>query len=300
MNSTFRLLLRPLAVLAVLAGTIVAAPQAAARVSLPHASITIPRSGTFLYLNSEPGDYVGGGIEQLYTSGDSTFNHTSFPPGTDLIRVWLEQGGYAHWWVVDFAAPVGQALTVGSYTGAVWSSFRTETTPGLDVSGDGRACGPLTGQFDVDEISRYDTGDLRAFQATFEMRCEGATRALYGRLRIEDGPPLSESVAMSTRGTVDNKIGGAIVTGTVWCSGPESVDLSGGLFQAIANRETVVGTFSTHVECVAPYTVWSTEVISDNGRFQSGNLYASLVGYIDGVVFYVSPDPLVIHLDAGI
>jgi hypothetical protein len=299
LKANLRCFLRTSAVLAVLLGTIIAAPQAAAKVTLPHGSVTVPRSGTFLYLNSDPGDYVGGGIEQLYTSADSTFNHTYFPPGTDLLRVWLEQGGYVHWWVVDIAAPVGQALAIGSYNGAVVSSFRTETTPGLDVVGDGRACGTLTGRFDVEEISRYDTGDLRVFQATFESHCEGAAAGLYGRIRIEDGPPLSESVSIDTHGAVDNKTGVATVTGTVWCSEALAIDLTVGLFQGIANRPVVFGLSTTHFDCVAPYSTWSATVIPDSGAFQSGNVYASVNASSGGVGFYISPDPLVVHLDAG-
>ena len=41
------------------------APSAGAAVILPPGSIPVPNSGTFLYMNSEPGDYIGQGIEQL-------------------------------------------------------------------------------------------------------------------------------------------------------------------------------------------------------------------------------------------
>ena len=61
---------RCVAALAVLVAAIVAAPSAGATVTLPPGSIPIPESGTFLYMNSQPGDYIGGGTEQLYTSAD--------------------------------------------------------------------------------------------------------------------------------------------------------------------------------------------------------------------------------------
>ena len=41
--------------------------------------------------------------------------------------------------------------------------------------------------------------------------------------------------------------------------------------QVFANRLTVRGTFSTHVDCTAPSTNWSASVTGDNGRFGAGS-----------------------------
>ena len=60
----------------------------------------------------------------------------------------------------------------GSYTGALRYPFN-DGAPGLSVSGDGRGCNTLTGQFDVTEISQASTGELLVFDATFEQHCEG-------------------------------------------------------------------------------------------------------------------------------
>jgi hypothetical protein len=90
---------------------------------------------------------------------------------------------------VNIAAPPGEPLAIGSYTGAVRAEFRPTGTPGLDVFGDGRGCNTLTGQFDVNELSHAPTGELLIFDATFEQHCEGADAALYGRIRIENPPP---------------------------------------------------------------------------------------------------------------
>ena len=163
------------------------APSAGAEVSLPPGSIPVPTSGTFLYMNSEPGDYIGGGIEQLYTSDDTTFN-SSLPPGGDHFSVFVLQGNFVHWWFVDIAAPPGEPLVEGSYTGALRYPFN-DGAPGLSIDGDGRGCNTLTGQFDVNEISHASTGELLVFDATFEQHCEGFDPALFGRIRIENPPP---------------------------------------------------------------------------------------------------------------
>jgi hypothetical protein len=163
------------------------AASAEAAVTLPPGSIAVPSSGTFLYMNSEPGDYIGQGIEQLYTSDDSTIRG-SLPQGGGYFSASVIQGNYDHWWYVDIAAPPGEPLVEGSYTGALRYPFN-DGAPGLSVSGDGRGCNTLTGQFDVNEISYASTGELLVFDATFEQHCEGADPALYGRIRIENPPP---------------------------------------------------------------------------------------------------------------
>jgi HYR domain len=163
------------------------APSAGAAVILPPGSIPVPSSGTFLYMNSEPGDYIGQGIEQLYTSDDSTIRGSFSQDGGGFFASVI-QGNYDHWWYVDFAAPPGEPLVEGSYTGALRYPFN-DGAPGLSVSGDGRGCNTLTGQFDVNEISQASTGELLVFDATFEQHCEGGDPALYGRIRIENPPP---------------------------------------------------------------------------------------------------------------
>jgi hypothetical protein len=162
-------------------------PTAGASVVLPPGGITVPSSGTFLYMNSEPGDYIGGAIEQLYTSADTAIN-ASLPEGGSLFNASAIQGQYTHWWYVDIAAPQGQPLAVGSYTGAVRYPFNPPGS-GLSISGDGRGCNTLTGAFDVNELSYAPTGELLVFDATFEQHCEGGPAALFGRIRIENPPP---------------------------------------------------------------------------------------------------------------
>jgi HYR domain-containing protein len=352
---------RCVAALVVLVAAIVAAPPAGATVTLPTGSIPIPESGTFLYMNSQPGDYIGGGTEQLYTSADSSISG-SLPQGGDYFSASVIQGPYTHWWYVNIAAPPGEPLAVGSYTGAVRAEFRPPGRPGLDIFGDGRGCNTLTGQFDVNELSYAPTGELLGFDATFEQHCEGADAALFGRIRIENPPPppdvtpptlnlpsdisveapdasganvsytvtatddrdpnptvsctpdsgslfpigttsvncqasdasgnvatgsflvhvyapLQLDVSVSGQGTVDSRTGVATVSGTVACSRPISLDLSGTLRQLFAGRVYVSGPLSLHVDCAAPSTRWSATVTGDNGHFAGGSATLSVSAF---------------------
>jgi hypothetical protein len=101
-------------------------------------------------MNSEPGDYIGQGIEQLYTSDDSTIIG-SLPPGGGVFAATVLQGNFDHFWFVEVAAIPGEPLVEGSYTGALRYPFN-DGAPGLSIAGDGRGCNTLTGQFDVHEI----------------------------------------------------------------------------------------------------------------------------------------------------
>ena len=180
---------------AIVAAVLVFAVPAQASITIPAGGSAVPSSGTFLYFNSDPGDYIGGGVEQLYTSADSTIS-ASLPEGRDYFTASVIQGSYAHWWYVSIAAPPGEPLAVGwSYTGAVRAPFRPVGVPGVDIDGDGRGCNTLTGAFDVNELSYAPTGELLVFDATFEQHCEGGSAALFGRIRIENPPPPPDLTA---------------------------------------------------------------------------------------------------------
>jgi hypothetical protein len=156
-------------------------------------ALVIPVSGSFLYMKSQPGDYILSGGEALYMQPATTVWGSSAASSRYFSGRFLQ--GTAHQWSVELVAPTGQALAVGSYTGAVRAAIST-TTPGLQVTGDGRGCNTLTGQFTVTELSFSSSGVLLVLDATFEQHCEGAAPALVGRIRYEDD--LTPGVTLPT------------------------------------------------------------------------------------------------------
>src|SRR5205823_1568635 len=158
----------------------------AASVIIPPGAITIPSSGMFLYLNSQAGDWVDVGIEQLYVSRDAGIVARR-EVGGDQFYSSVFQG--THGWSVTMAAAPGNALVPGSYTGATGNNSTSRVAPALAVDGDGRGCNVATGQFDVSEVSFAPTGELLVFDATFEQHCDIGGPALFGRIRIDNPPP---------------------------------------------------------------------------------------------------------------
>lgn len=135
---------------------------------------------TSLTMNSDPGDYIGGGQFYYYTPADGAFSAQSSP---QVITISFNTPNFSDWWYLNFAAPSGQSLIPGSYPGAARYPFQTANQPGLSVYGEGRGCNTLTGSFQVLQSSFDSSGNVLAFDATFIQYCEGGTAALRGEIR---------------------------------------------------------------------------------------------------------------------
>src|SRR5688572_31618225 len=98
--------------------------------ALPAAAQPAP---TVLYLDSQPGDYIGQGLEQMLTESDLTF---SASVSTDRSRVTISTSGpdSTYRWELNFAAPQGTLLAPGNYDPALNYPFHPAHTPGLRVS----------------------------------------------------------------------------------------------------------------------------------------------------------------------
>src|SRR6185503_19482015 len=115
----------------------------------------------------------------LFTSSDSTV-WASLPQQSTYFTARFLRGVLTRWFV-QMNAPRGQPLAVGTYTAAVRAGFEPLGTPGLSISGEGRGCNTLTGQFEVTEI-RYSPDEvLLLFDATFGQLFDGVNAALLGR-----------------------------------------------------------------------------------------------------------------------
>ena len=139
---------------------------------------------TLLTFVSPPGDYIGQGMPLTFTpaDGDVTFDEYYALPN---VYIYLN-GGAFNSWSAGFAAPYGGTLVPGTYLDAArW--FVQFERPGLDVSGDGRGCNALSGQFTVTEFD--PTTSPPRFGARFVQSCEGFMPALTGTVLFNAVPP---------------------------------------------------------------------------------------------------------------
>jgi Calx-beta domain-containing protein len=132
---------------------------------------------TVFSIYGQPGDYISPG-ETLLTPQDGTFAvthynavHVSIMTASDL-------------WSADFGAPNNALLTKGLYLNAQRFPFQAPGLPGLDISGAGRGCNTLTGNFDVLQATYDIAGNVKTFGADFEQHCEGMAPALFGSIRV--------------------------------------------------------------------------------------------------------------------
>ena len=144
-----------------------------------------------LQMESDPGDYVGGG--QNYHFGPESSFIASGSNGSAFLRV--KAGDFSYWYL-NLAAPVGAPLTPGRYPGAL--RFADADHPGLDVSGPYGGCNESNGEFVVKQIKNSPDG-IESFWAYFEQHCEHAEPALRGEIRynadvvVAVNAPLSRS-----------------------------------------------------------------------------------------------------------
>ncbi|MEW6023541.1 MAG: hypothetical protein AB1807_15535 [Pseudomonadota bacterium] len=152
--------------------TAAAGPQAVpAGLWSPGASFVAP-AGNYVYLVSEAGDYIGGGLTQLLTPDASPFTvDTNLTAG---VRIWTG----SHEGIFYGMNSLSQ-LQPGYYGNLQRYPFHNAVRGGMSWSSPGRTCSRLDGWFVVDNVS-YAMGQLTAIDLRFEQRCDGNPAALRG------------------------------------------------------------------------------------------------------------------------
>lgn len=144
-----------------------------------------PDSGNYVYLESEPGDFIGQGQTHLFTESDVQI---SVSESGGLLSVTILGPSIQVIGVPDFrwdgffrTMEVLEQLQPGYYGNLMRYPFNNPVKGGLDWSGVGRGSNTLTGWFVVDNAI-YDLGVLMAVDLRFEQHSEGAAPALHGKI----------------------------------------------------------------------------------------------------------------------
>jgi hypothetical protein len=148
-------------------------------------------TGTFLQLDSQSGDPLGGGLQQTFTPSDATFRAWSNGEDT-FVNVYAPTSGV---WDIEISAPRGSGqLVPGTYTNIARSPFRAWGQPGMNVTSPAGGCNTVSGTFTVNEavygpyIPGFGYLRVISFDATFEVHCSDVVPALTGHVRYEDPP----------------------------------------------------------------------------------------------------------------
>jgi heat shock protein HslJ len=240
----------------------------------PEAQALTVSSGSMSF-SGDAGDYISGGQSYSYSpaAGDSLNVNGSSDDNHISVSV---DGANGDWWYLDLAAPAGQQLAPGDYTGATRYPFNEAAEPGLSIDGNGRGCNTLTGSFSVADVVFGPNGYVQKLDATYEQHCEGGTAALRGEIHIDNPAPpaaLDLGVAIDLKGTASYLNGKATIGGTVSCNEPTQVDVSGTVTQ-VAHRILIKGSYATKVACEpgAPVTWTATAAPTGTTPFQKGDV----------------------------
>jgi hypothetical protein len=137
----------------------------------------VPTTGNYVYLESQPGDFIGGGRSYLYTQADAILTAQVAGVGRVAIGVSGDQG----WGGAFQAMSALSRLEVGYYGDLQRDLSHNPVKGGLDWVGEGRACNELTGWFIVDDVV-YSGTTLVSIDLRFEQHCGGGTAALRGSI----------------------------------------------------------------------------------------------------------------------
>jgi len=143
-----------------------------------------PASGSYVYLASDPGDYIGGGLAYTYTGSDAILRVTS---ANRMLSVSVT--GDEGWGGQFLGMSSIQQLQPGYYGNLERYPFNNPVKGGLSWSGEGRGCNTLTGWFVVDAIS-YVGGAVDSVDLRFEQHCDGGA-ALHGQVHWNANDPIT-------------------------------------------------------------------------------------------------------------
>ena len=204
-----------------------AAPLSFSPVSANHAKQqssegTLAATTTRLVMHSEPNDYVGAGLDYLYTPADGNFSAPIFFVSQDgkvnYVNIYFQGVGSNDFWFLSFGTNyLGTELKPGIYNKAQRAPFASNGHPGLDVGGNGRGCNTLTGKFVIlDAKFNYSVSPptVISFAAQFEQHCEGGPTALFGTIYYNYSPTVTLNLSQN------NVIGGQSLSGSVSLPAP--------------------------------------------------------------------------------
>jgi hypothetical protein len=151
--------------------------------------LTYGQSNLVLFI-SWPGDFVGQG-RVYFTEDPSQFSVS----GTSASAFGF---GFV------FAGPGGAPLTVGTYTDATRWPFNG-SSPGIDISGNGRGCNYECGSFQVFEIHTNSSGQVDRLWLVFTNSCICTMTQMTGEIRYNSqlAPPIPVPVPKTIRVPAD-------------------------------------------------------------------------------------------------
>jgi uncharacterized repeat protein (TIGR01451 family) len=143
-----------------------------------------PSSGNYVYIVSDPLDFIGEGRTETYTPLNSILTVRSEATGELGVGI---NGDRQYGATFKAMVPLTR-VEPGYYPEVQRWPFGNPARGMMAFGGDGRGCNVLSGWFIIDTIT-YSGADVTALDARFEQHCENRTAALRGKIHWRSDDP---------------------------------------------------------------------------------------------------------------
>ena len=145
----------------------------------------VPAQGNVFYVESDAGEFIGGGVASTLTPRNAVFTVRE-----RAGQVQLEVSSQWNWGLLLRAEGGFSAPRVGVYQALESGYGDGDPAPHFSLAGSGKACGTSVAWLAIDEVEYVDN-QLQALSIRFEHRCDGAVGAVRGQFRWRaDDPTL--------------------------------------------------------------------------------------------------------------
>ncbi len=134
-----------------------------------------PAAGNYVYLQSDSGDFVGGGLTTTNTNVDSLIKMSS-----NGLTISAVVNGNQNW-TGGFRLPsAAVTLQAGYFKDLTRTPFADPAVGGIEWTGDGRGCNNIKGWVVIDKIV-LSSGALQSIDMRFEQSCDSGP-LLHGKI----------------------------------------------------------------------------------------------------------------------
>lgn len=133
-----------------------------------------------LTLSGDAGEFVSAGKSWNLKNPAQAIQLTQDGPGEIEISFGHGESEFD----ASFSTDTGQRFVVKTYGGAERFGFASDGHPGIEISGDGRACNGIVGSFTVTNVTYGADGSVSHFSASFVQRCDDSKLTAKGAVDL--------------------------------------------------------------------------------------------------------------------
>lgn len=133
-----------------------------------------------LSITGTKGEYISSGGSTKFSSPD--YKVSVIQRGAGDIQIQFERNDTE--FDASFATGSDKRFEAKEYPGAQRWNMADVGRPALEVSGDGRGCGEITGSFTVSSVQYNANGNITRFAATFLQLCDDSATPATGKIEL--------------------------------------------------------------------------------------------------------------------